>query len=136
MLAETIEAPGIIHPALRPKAVLKTGSAKQRRTTVRVAKLINPRGNGKGEPVLTQVPIEPSFNNRGGYDPGTPLRHYLDKGFVFPHEFDPVKYKFLYCAVQNCWDPAISDGERCTEHEEMYARGLIRYATVGRAPSE
>src|SRR5438128_254256 len=90
------ELPKIVHPDMAPRAPA-TGGTKQRRTTVRVAKLIN--ATDPNDPRLTQVPIEPSHNNHGSYDSGAPLRHYLNKGFMFPHEYDPAKYTFLYCAV-------------------------------------
>lgn len=129
------EAP-LVHPALRPRTKPKKLSDKQRRTTVRTVKLVNPLNDA---PVLVQVPIEPSFNNRGSLqDPTTPLRHYLDKGFVFPHEYDPAKWPDIFCAVSNCWDRAMvnddhdNGSERCLEHELLYRQGIIRYPTAAR----
>lgn len=129
------DAPKIVHPDLAPQKRVDTGSKKQRRTTVRMAKLVNPYASEeRGRPIITQVPIEPSHNNHGSYDAGGPLRHYLNKGFVFPHDYDPEKFPFLYCAVKDCWEKAVGD-ERCPEHEDMWQKGLIRYATVGKAPA-
>jgi hypothetical protein len=134
-----IEEAPLVHPALRPKRPNKEVSKKQRRTTVRTIKLVNPHNE---EPALVQVPIEPSFNNRGSLkDPTTPIRHYLDKGFVFPHEYDPEKWPDIFCAVKDCWDPAMvntdheNGSERCLEHELMYRQGIIRYPTAAREPS-
>jgi len=127
----------MIHPALRPRKKPKVVSQKSRRTTVRVAKLINAMNPEKVS--LIQVPIEPGFNNKGILtDPTQPLRHYLDKGFQWPHEFDAEKYPGIFCAVRDCWDFAEvstdfeSGTERCPEHEQMFKDGLIRYATSAR----
>lgn len=134
MVTET-KAP-IVHPALRPKGQPSSGSAKQRRTTVRMAKMVNPfASKEQGKTIVTQVPIEPSFNNHGSYDSTMPLMHYIQKGFVFPHDWDPETYDFLYCAVKDCWDKAVGQSERCAEHEQMWKDGYIRYATSAKAPA-
>lgn len=124
------------HPAMRPRQRPKRVDEKQRRTTVRVAKLIN----ATNEPAsLIQAPIEPGHNNAGVLsDPTQPLRFYLNKGFMFPHEYDIEKYPGIYCAVKDCWewaeygDENPEGSERCSAHEEMYKAGIIRYATSAR----
>jgi hypothetical protein len=129
----------LVHPAMRPRNMGKKLDRKQRRTTVRVIKLVNPFNEAAH---LVQVPIEPSFNNKGTLnDPTNPIRHYLDKGFQFPHEYDPARWPDIFCAVQNCWDPAMvnidheNGSERCLEHELMYRQGIIRYPTAAREPA-
>jgi len=127
------------HPSLRPRKKQAKLSDKQRRTMVRVAKLINladntsPRGRGI-VPTLIECPIGPGTNNRGSKDPNAPLRYYLEvKGFLWPHEYDREKYPGIYCAISRCWDWATiphdpeSGTERCIEHEAMWRAGLLRY---------
>jgi len=124
----------LVHPALRPRHKPKRVDKKTRRTIVRVAKLINDSDESRPASLI-QIPIEPSHNNAGTLgDPTIPLRHYLEKGYQFPHEFDVEKYPGIYCAVVNCWDWAMvttdpdNGTERCPEHEVMYRTGEIRYA--------
>lgn len=131
-----------VHPALRRKKARKRLDAKQRRTTVRTIKLVNP-GGGDQMPCLIQVPIEPGFNNKGILtDPTMPVRYYLEKGFVLPNEYEGkipgIDLSVFFCAVSNCWDPALATAnpengsERCALHEEMFSKGEIRYATSAR----
>lgn len=137
---EELEPAPLLHPALRRKQAKKRPDAKQRRTIVRTVKLVN--ASDPKRPQLLQLPIEPSHNNRGNVrDPLGPIRHYLDKGFVFPYEYDGtikgIDLKVIHCAVSNCWDPAeaMTDpnngSERCPDHEKMFQSGEIRYALVG-----
>lgn len=135
---EIMTAP-LQHPAFRPRKKRPKISDKTRRTTVRVMKVINAVRDGQA-PALIQVPIEPSHNNKGTLsDPLIPMRHYLEKGFEFPHEYDPEKYPGIYCAIKDCWDWATvtndheNGTERCAEHDDMYQRGEIRYATSAKA---
>lgn len=132
------------HPSLRPPKK-REKRQKQRRTIVRTIKLVNATGE---IPRLIECPIEPGHNNRGTLkDPTIPIRHYLDKGFILPHEFDgvvladlgegpkPIDLQVIFCAVSGCWKKATAtddseDGtERCSEHNVMFDRGEIRYAT-------
>lgn len=137
----------LVHPSLRPRKRPGKTSNKQRRTSVRVAKLVKlspttTDGNTVIRPQLIQVPIEPTFNNGGSRDLNAPLRYYLDKmQFIWPHDYDPSEYdgigekwtEGIYCAVLNCWDWATvtanpDDGtERCVEHEAMWRAGLLKY---------
>jgi hypothetical protein len=132
------------HPALRPPKK-KAKQNKQRRTIVRTIKLVN--ATDESRPQLIEVPIEPGHNNRGTLkDPTLPIRHYLEKGFILPHEFDgvvlgdgkPINLQVIFCAVSGCWTKATvtddpEDGtERCREHNVMYDKGEIRYAMSGK----
>lgn len=132
--------PALVHPALRKKAPEKRVNAKLRRTTVRTVKLIAPGSDDAGNVVVTQLPIEPSFNNGGNLNDTTaPLRHWLEKGFQWPHEFDFERFPFVFCAIKDCWDPALvsedpdSGTERCADHEEAWKRKEIRYAVSAKA---
>lgn len=128
--------PAVVHPALRPRKRAKKVSDKSRRTTVRSLKLINAT-NPNRSPQLVQLPIEPSHNNAGALsDPTIPIRFYLNKGFQWPHEFDPEKYPGIYCAILDCWDFTDGDSERCKEHDAMFEAGLIRYATAAKEYKE
>lgn len=137
----------LTHPALRAPKARKSG-VKTRRTVVRTIKLVNPFG---AQPILVEVPIEPSHNNRGTLgDPTIPARHYLEKGFVLPHEFSgtikvgskEIDLDQVFCAVSGCWgratvtDEPESGTERCVEHEVAWRAGEIRYAVSARMPAE
>jgi hypothetical protein len=134
--------PKLEHPSLRPPR-RQAKREKLRRTIVRTIKLVNPTGP---TPVLVEVPIEISHNNRGTTsDPTIPIRHYLEKGFVLPHEFrgqvlgpdgEPLELGQIFCAVSGCWRRATAQDdpengtERCVEHEAMWRTGEIRYAVA------
>lgn len=138
----------LTHPALRPPKKAPRVDMKQKRTTVRSMKLVN--ATDPDRPQLIQVPIEPGHNNRGTLkDPTIPIRHYLEKGFIQPHEFqgqimvdgEAVDLQRVFCAIKDCWDTAtitFDEGgtERCGPHDKMFNDGLIRYATAAREYKE
>jgi hypothetical protein len=126
----------LVHPALRKRVAPKRVTGKMRRTTVRTVKLAGWTVDDKR--YVGQFPIEPSFNNGGNLTDSTaPLRFYLDQDLEWPHEVEELQaqYPGIVCAVMDCWDQALVNfdavrgTERCTEHEAMWQRKEIRYAT-------
>jgi hypothetical protein len=133
---EKVTKAPLVHPALRKRVAPKRVSGKMRRTTVRTVKLAGFTVDDKR--YVGQFPIEPSFNNGGNLGDNTaPLRFYLDQDLQWPHEVPELQaqYPGIVCAVMDCWDQALVNfdpdrgTERCQEHEAMWQRKEIRYAT-------
>lgn len=144
----------LVHPLLRKPKPQKKTDKKQRRTTVRSVKLvaIGTDEFGREVPRLMSLPIEPSFNNMGSLkDPSNPLRYWLNKGYIFPHDYegtltisDPdtgkereVDLQQIFCAVKDCWEPALATkdpngSELCAYDKERWDKGLISWAISAR----